>query len=50
MNTLFAGSEEREVPLVSLFDIQTYNRQVPLIPQAQNPKQMARKGKRRKAQ
>ncbi len=50
MNALFAGSEERETPLVSLFDIQTYTRQFPLIAQAQNLKQMAGKGKRRKAQ
>jgi hypothetical protein len=38
----FAGSEEREIPLVSLFDIETYTRQFPLFAQLEALKQMAR--------
>ena len=49
MNAIFAGSEEREIPLVSLFTIQTYTRQFPLIAQAQNLKQMVGRGRRRRA-
>jgi hypothetical protein len=50
MNAIFAGSEEREIPLVSLFTIQTYTRQFPLIAQAQNLKQMVGRGRRRRTQ
>jgi hypothetical protein len=39
----FAGSEEREIPLVSLFDIQTYTRQFPLFAQLEAMKQLARR-------
>jgi hypothetical protein len=49
MNAIFAGSEEREIPLVSLFTIQTYTRQFPLIAQAQNLKQMVGRGRRRRS-
>ena len=35
MNALFAGSVEREIPLVSQFDIQTASRSFPLLNQAQ---------------
>jgi hypothetical protein len=38
----FAGSEEREVPLVSQFDILTYTRAMPLISQVESLKQIAR--------
>jgi uncharacterized protein DUF1553/uncharacterized protein DUF1549 len=41
MTALFAGSVEREVPLVSLFDVQTNSRNFPLLAQAQVLKQMA---------
>src|SRR5436190_23342060 len=41
MNALFAGSVEREIPLVSQFDIQTASRNFPLLNQAQILKQMA---------
>ena len=41
MNAIFAGSVEREIPLVSLFDIQTASRNFPLLNQAQILKQMA---------
>src|SRR5437867_794854 len=41
MTALFAGSVEREIPLVSLFDIQTASRNFPLLAQAQVLKQMA---------
>src|SRR5260370_31944223 len=41
MNALFAGSAEREIPLVSLFDIETASRNFPLLNQAQVLKQMA---------
>jgi Protein of unknown function (DUF1553)/Protein of unknown function (DUF1549)/Planctomycete cytochrome C len=47
MNAIFAGSEEREIPLVSLFAVQTYTRQFPLMAQAQNLKQMVRGGRGR---
>ncbi|HMC65929.1 MAG TPA: DUF1549 and DUF1553 domain-containing protein, partial [Gemmataceae bacterium] len=40
MTALFAGSAEREIPLVSLFDIQTASRNFPLLAQAQVLKQM----------
>jgi hypothetical protein len=46
MNALFAGSVEREIPLVSLFDIQTASRNFPLLSQAQVLKQMAARGGR----
>jgi cytochrome c553 len=45
MAALFAGSVEREIPLVSLFDVQTASRNFPLLAQAQTYKRMAR-GKR----
>jgi cytochrome c553 len=41
MTALFAGSVEREIPLVSLFDVQTASRNFPLLNQAQVLKQMA---------
>jgi hypothetical protein len=41
MTALFAGSVEREIPLVSLFDVQTASRNFPLLSQAQVLKQMA---------
>jgi hypothetical protein len=41
MTALFAGSVEREIPLVSLFDVQTASRSFPLLNQAQILKQMA---------
>src|SRR5262249_15112185 len=41
MCALFAGSVEREIPLVSLFDIQTNSRNFPLLAQAQTFKRMA---------
>src|SRR5262249_32944421 len=47
MCALFAGSEEREIPLVSLFDIQTNSRNFPLLAQAEVLKRMARGGDRR---
>ena len=46
MNALFAGSVEREIPLVSQFDIQTASRNFPLLNQAQILKQMAARGGR----
>ena len=46
MTALFAGSTEREIPLVSLFDIQTASRNFPLLNQAQILKQMAARGGR----
>jgi len=41
MTALFAGSSEREVPLGSLFDVQSASRNFPLLNQAQVLKQMA---------
>ena len=38
----FAGSEEREIPLVSQFDVLQYSRAMPLISQVESLKQMAR--------
>lgn len=46
MTALFAGSGEREIPLGSLFDIQTASRNFPLLAQAQVLKQMAGRGRR----
>jgi len=46
MTALFAGSVEREIPLVSLFDVQTNSRNFPLLAQAQVLKQMAGRGGR----
>ena len=46
MAALFAGSVEREIPLVSLFDVQTNTRSTPLLATAQALKQMARGGGR----
>jgi len=45
---IFAGSVEREIPLVSLFDVQTASRNFPLLAQAQAYKQMAARGGRRR--
>src|SRR5262249_17424442 len=46
MTALFAGSVEREIPLGSLFDVQTATRNFPLLNQAQVLKQMtARAGR-----
>ena len=42
MSALFAGSVEREIPLVSLFDVQTNTRNFPLLAQAEVLKRMAR--------
>ncbi|MBL8178622.1 MAG: PSD1 domain-containing protein [Bryobacterales bacterium] len=42
MTALFAGSVEREIPLGSLFDIQTNTRGFPLLAQAEAWKRMAR--------
>jgi mono/diheme cytochrome c family protein len=39
---LFAGSAEGEIPLVSLFDVQTSSRNFPLLAQAEVLKRMAR--------
>jgi hypothetical protein len=47
MAALFAGSVEREIPLVSLFDVQTNSRNFPLLAQAEALKRMARGGGRR---
>ncbi len=44
MNALFAGSVEREIPLGSIFDVQTATRNFPLLAQAEAMKQMARGG------
>ena len=41
LTALFAGSVEREIPLVSLFDVQTASRGFPLRAQAPAYKQMA---------
>jgi len=41
---LFAGSAEGEIPLVSLFDVQTSSRSFPLLAQAEVLKRMARDG------
>lgn len=46
MSALFAGSVEREIPLVSLFDVQTNSRNFPLLAQAEAYKRMARGGGR----
>jgi Protein of unknown function (DUF1553)/Protein of unknown function (DUF1549)/Planctomycete cytochrome C len=42
LTAFFAGSEEREIPLVSQFDILTYTRSTPLISQVDALKQLAR--------
>jgi hypothetical protein len=42
LTAFFAGSEEREIPLVSQFDILTYTRSTPLIAQVESLKQLAR--------
>jgi mono/diheme cytochrome c family protein len=41
MTAIFAGSVEREIPLGSLFDVQTASRNFPLLNQAQVLRQMA---------
>ena len=46
MTALFAGSVEREIPLGSLFDVQTNSRNFPLLAQAEVLKRMARGGGR----
>src|SRR6185369_203799 len=48
MTALFAGSVEREIPLVSNFDVQTASRNFPLQAQAEVYKRMARGGGRRR--
>ena len=47
MTALFAGSVEREIPLVSLFDVQSNSRNFPLLEQANILKRMARGSRRR---
>jgi cytochrome c553 len=47
MTALFAGSVEREIPLVSLFDVQQNSRNFPLLAQAQVYKRMARSSRGR---
>lgn len=42
MSALFAGSVEREIPLGSLFDVQSASRNFPLLAQAEAYKRMAR--------
>ena len=42
MTALFAGSVEREIPLGSLFDVQTATRNFPLLAHAEVQKRMAR--------
>ncbi len=42
MTALFAGSVEREIPLVSLFDVQSNTRNFPLLEQANILKRMVR--------
>ena len=37
MTALFAGSVEREIPLVSLFDVQTNSRNFPLLDTSGDP-------------
>jgi hypothetical protein len=49
MTALFAGSVEREIPLGSLFDVQTASRGFPLQAQAEALKAMARGQNRSKA-
>jgi len=46
LSAFFAGSEEREIPIVSQFDILTYTRSMPLIAQAEAMKHMLRGGGR----
>jgi hypothetical protein len=48
MTALFAGSVEREIPLVSLFDVQSNTRNFPLLEQANILKRMARASGRRR--
>ncbi len=52
LTAVFAGSVEREIPLGSLFDVQTASRNFPLLAQAEAYKQMARSsgGRRRSAE
>ncbi|MCC6537587.1 MAG: PSD1 domain-containing protein [Bryobacterales bacterium] len=45
LTAIFAGSVEREIPLGSLFDVQTASRGFPLLAQAEAYKQMARAAK-----
>jgi hypothetical protein len=47
LSAIFAGSAEREIPLGSLFDVQTATRNFPLLAQAEAMKRMARGGGRR---
>jgi len=46
MTAIFAGSVEREIPLGSLYDVQTATRSFPLLVQAQLLKQTMRRGGR----
>jgi len=48
MTALFAGSTEREIPLGSLFDVQTASRNFPLLAQAETYKRMARASRGRR--
>jgi hypothetical protein len=43
---MFSGSVEREIPLVSLFDVQTNTRNTPLLSQAQALKRMAARARK----
>jgi hypothetical protein len=49
LGAIFAGSVEREIPLVSLFDVQSNTRNTPLLAQAQALKRMASGRGRRSA-
>jgi len=50
LTALFAGSTEREIPLGSLFDVQTSSRGFPLIAQAEAYKRMARAARGRRGE
>jgi len=45
LSAFFAGSAEREIPLVSLFDLQSNTRSFPLLEQARILKRMAKRAK-----
>jgi hypothetical protein len=49
LTAMFAGSVEREIPLVSLFDVQNNSRNTPLLATAQALKRMASARSRRSA-
>lgn len=46
LSAFFAGSAEREIPLVSLFDVQSSTRSFPLLEQARILKRMAKRKRR----